>query len=125
MNFDRKFLKNIQRCRILNFSTDEVKLYLAESQCMANLQVQDLTNYNPYLVSLFSFQYLPTEHDYAPMALEFMLKHVLSIVNDMKTLGTLARFCVEEVKKLYEWGCKAENNMASPIKKNYKKRSEV
>jgi len=118
-NFDRKFkslLTKYTRCRILNFSTDEVKLYLAESQCMANMQeVQDLTNYNPYLVSLFSFQYSPTEHDYAPMALEFMLKHVLSIVNDMKTLGTLARFCVEEVKKLYEWGCKAENNIASPV----------
>lgn len=110
-----RIISSYTRCRLLNFSPKDVKLYIKEKGCKGNSQkILNTTNGNPYLVSVFT-SHASVEDDYEPLALEFMLKHVKSILTDMKTMDTMRSFCVNEFREFYTWGCRAENQISSNI----------
>jgi len=78
-----------------------------EPRCKASLHRNLTYNQLQSIFSIFvTYQYSwePMECVYTPVALEFMIRHVQSVLNDMKTLGTMTKVCVEEFKQLYELG---------------------
>ena len=88
---------------------------MKQSKCKANLcQIQKVTNNNPYLVSLFVDQ--PSlEENFQPLALNFLLRHVQSILTDIKKFGALKHFSLGELQALYTWGCKVDKKINTSI----------
>ena len=86
---------------MINFTRKEVKSYSDNSVDDANLE--KLTNFNPYLVFLYT---KVNRSGFSGPAGSCMTKHIKSIFDD---IGKLSKFCAEQLELLYKWGCKAEN----------------
>ena len=104
-------------CRMLNFSHNEVNQYLKDSKAdVSNMEkIKQLTCYNPYLLKLLWHHGLMAESSFHRFSYLYQVKHVNSIVKDMGIYESLPHFCRQNLKSLYDWGCKADNEIPSDI----------
>ena len=71
-------------------------------------KVRDLTNFNPYLVSLLSSVGLER---YPQLADHYISKHLCSIFDDMEKFNNLTKFCQMQLENVYEWSRICLNNL--------------
>ena len=104
-------------CRMLNFSHNEVNQYLKKSEAdVRNMKkIKQLTCYNPYLLQLLWHHGSMAESRFHYFSNLYQVKHVNSIVKDMGIYESLPHFCRQNLKSLYDWGCKADNEIPSDI----------
>ena len=76
---------------------------------------KQLTCYNPYLLQLLQHHGSTAESRFHYFSNIYQTKHVNSIVKDMEMYQSLPQFCREKLQSLYDWGCKADNDIPSDI----------
>ena len=107
-----------EKCRILNFTKEEALFYISKLRELNGKQnivdvekLQTLTSFNPFLLSLYAID----ESNYTSLSVSYMHKYILSILEDMEKFSRLSYFYKNDLKAIYDWGCKAENGILCPI----------
>jgi len=103
-------INRYKRCTLLNFTKEEVELYIKIYNGGPFTHAEDLnkiTCFNPYLISL----YVSSNEDFPTTSGHYIEKFISSLFGDIERYGNLQTFCQIQFQDLYTWLCKADNGI--------------